>query len=520
MDNIFYIFRNTQKRTAYLAANLIPGILSSNGGDHSAMDFAMKLTDRGAFGGFESYGLFVVARFISTNGIPKDDKTIDALIWFMDHVKEQLGEMTQVNEEQPFFRMLLGLKEDISFDPDYYEKLAEPITSWLLKELPEVWQTLKEIKPDLCEWQDLEYLACMSLLKEINAFLYKAPKAEPSRLYAYLDKYVIGQESAKKILSTAVYGHLKRIKYKREKFLPDAVLLVGPSGCGKTELVKHLVEATELPVVIKDVSGMNGSQYTGGLHREDLLTDLLNSAGGNLEKAESGIVFMDEFDKVLIPAYDSQGVNIHEEVQSQLLTVIEGSEIEVIYKNERMMFDTSRLLFILAGAFQGIEEHIRSSSFKALNTGGTIGFDARLEKDNPEKLVKENVTTEVLLSYGMKRELAGRIGSIAVLDGLKREDFLRILSEPKDSMLSKLKEEFKALCGGEIRLSDGVKDKIVDMAQSYGVGARGLSIALRKLLMPVLYEAPEHKGVSVVQVSLDNEKIHADWTDSFAEEAN
>ena len=457
---------------------------------------------------------FVLHRFEEFNGKPADELEMEALTWVIGQADELINEDTdgtQTKDQHLFFKFITNLKDDISYDPGYYEKLAEPVIGWLLEELSFAYFSWWSDDDEKEAWEDGEYLASMELLREMQRTLFKAPNVAPSRLYTYLDRYVIGQDRAKKILSTAIYGHMKRIRHRREKFLPDAVLLVGPSGCGKTELVRHLIDATMLPAVITDVSGMNGSQYTGGLHREDLLIDLLNKAGGDLEKAENGIIFMDEFDKILIPSFDKNGINIHDEVQSQLLTVIEGSEIEITYREKRVLFDTSRLLFILAGAFQGIEEYIRESSFKSQKAAGTIGFEAALNKEVPARIDNKSVSIDVLLSYGMKREFAGRIGSIAVLDGLSRDDMKRILTQPKGCILERFQDEFNALCGGKLELEGDVLEKIVDTAMSYNVGARGLSIALRKMLTPIMYEAPDHRGDRGVKVSLCEGKLRTEW---------
>ena len=467
----------------------------------------------------ESAEKFIYKRFGEFNGLPVNEQDMEALSWFSDQAVEIFKDRESGSEDKPFFRLLQNLREDIKYDRQYFEKLAEPIIGWLLEELPFAYFSWHSGDDEKQCWQDWEYLASMELLVEMQGNLFKAPDVEPSRLYAYLDRYVIGQNRAKKILSTAIYGHMKRIRHKREQFLPDAVLLVGPSGCGKTELVRHLIDATMLPAAIIDVSGMNGSQYTGGLHREDLLIELLNKSGGDLEKAQNGILFMDEFDKVLIPSYDKNGIDTHDEVQSQLLTVIEGSEVAVTFRGEKVLFDTSRLLFILAGAFQGIEENIRTESNKSVKASGSIGFEAALSKDNPVKMDSKSVTVDVLLSYGMKRELAGRIGSIAVLDGLLREDYKRILTQPKNSILERFQEEFNALCGGELILEEDVLESVVDNAISYKVGARGLSIALRKMLFSVMYEAPDHKDARAARVSLVDGRIKTEWISSFKEEA-
>ncbi|MCR5676087.1 MAG: AAA family ATPase [Lachnospiraceae bacterium] len=514
--NLLRIFKYRQKQMDYMAQAFTNKLYSL--GDRENIRLYESLRMSGAFGRHEAYSLFVLRRYLEfyrPAEVSDNHAEADVLIWFMEAVHSVLDDPLIQSENRRFFDILLKLREDLAYDPNHYEALAETLTDWLLSELPFAFFHWWEDEDAPEEWADRDYIASMEFLRVLKQSLYKAPSAEPSRLHAYLDRYVIGQEDAKKTLSTAVYGHLKRIRYRREHFIPDAVMLVGPSGCGKTELVRRLAEATELPFVIVDVSGMNGSQYTGGLHREDLLIDLMNRANGDQEKAENGILFMDEFDKLLIPSIASNGTDTHEEVQNQLLTVIEGGEIEISWHDERIMFDTSRLLFIMAGAFQGIEENIRATSLRALRSSGTIGFDASLKKEMDTGLHPGSVTIDVLMSYGMKRELAGRIGSIAVLEPLKREDLRRILNEPKDCILRSFQSELHALCGMKLVLDDPVTEKILDMAEEYRVGARGLGIALRKLLLPVFYEAPEHRGAREVFVRIEDGRQIADWRDGL-----
>ena len=207
---------------------------------------------------------------------------------------------------------------------------------------------------------------------------------------------------------------------------------------------------------------------------------------------------MDEFDKLLVPSFDNKGIDTHAEVQGQLLTMIEGGQFEVeVDSDTRKMFDTSRILFILAGAFQGLEDFIRESK-KKKNSASTIGFSASLTKEMDVSVSAENVTNEVLIDFGMKRELAGRIGSVAVLDPLGREELKRILTEPKDCILERYARELRLYNGGRLVLKDDTIDEIIDRTLEYGVGARGLDIVLRKILTEVLFEAPDMKYVSRV----------------------
>lgn len=454
-----------------------------------------------------TYGKYILAKYIKRNSVPDEDMT-DALCYFLEQVNEVIEDPEIKPEERKFHDVLVKIKEDLAFDPNYYEPLAEKI-------LPVIKESLIDDPPEN-PGLDWDYLASLYLTDDLRERMYKAVSSEPSRLYKYLDQYVIGQKAAKKTLATAVYGHLKRIRHTNEKFIPDAVLLVGPSGCGKTELVRRLVDAVDLPCVFTDVSGLSASQYASKRTREDILMELYNKAGGDLKKAESGIIFLDEFDKLLVPSYTSEGVDSHEEVQGQLLTVVEGSKI-VIQDSPRIEFDTSRVLFIMAGAFEGLEDFILESKQKNGEIDGGIGFDSTLYKEADTRYTAENITHDVLIRYGMQREFAGRIGSITVVKQLSREDLSRILTEPKGNIFERYSSEVEVSCGGELCISERLKERLIDEAVEMNVGARGLSIVMRSYMKDVLYEAPEHKGVSKVSLDLDNDKVTVKWIEGSHE---
>ncbi len=315
---------------------------------------------------------------------------------------------------------------------------------------------------------------------------------KPAEMKAYLDQFIIGQDEAKRAICTAVYGHAKRVRHPEVKFAPDIVLLIGPSGCGKTEIMRRIREITDDPMVFTDVSNLGASQYRGR-HKEDILLDLYGQAGGKKAIAERGIIFMDEFDKLLLPAISERGVNMHDDVQSQLLTMLEGSEVELRDGRQSFLLDTSRILFVLAGAFQGIDEYIRADQIEKKNIAGNIGFTAPLKKEMDLDFVRENINHEILMKYGMKRELAGRLASVTVLERLKREDLIRILTEPKDSLIERYRREIKLSGDAELEFTQEALEEIADMALDTGTGARALHSILAKALRRVLYDAPDSR---------------------------
>ncbi|MBP5609037.1 MAG: AAA family ATPase [Lachnospiraceae bacterium] len=336
---------------------------------------------------------------------------------------------------------------------------------------------------------------------------------KPREIKEYLDRFVIGQRDAKLAVSTAVYGHGKRVRHPEERFAPDVVLLIGPSGCGKTEIMRRIREITDYPMVFTDVSSLGASQYRGR-HKEDILLELYEVSGRKKNLAEKGIVFMDEFDKLMLPAVSERGVNVHDDVQSQLLTMLEGAEVELKCDGQQLLLDTSRMLFVLAGAFQGLDEYIRTDKREKSNIPGGIGFKAVLEKDMNLDFIRDNINHEVLMKYGMKRELAGRISSIAVLEKLDIDDMIRILTEPEDSLVQRYERELKLSSGGELIFTDDALNAIAEEALKSAVGARALQSVLGRVLGKVMYKAPGIKGLKRVII---NEAVVKDGEEPLME---
>ena len=317
--------------------------------------------------------------------------------------------------------------------------------------------------------------------------------ATPAQIKAYLDRYVIGQEAAKRTIATAIFAHGIRIRHPETHFPNGTVLLIGPSGCGKTEIMRRIRDIAGLPMVFTDVSSLGMEQSTGR-HMEDILLNLWQAAGKDIERAEHGIVFLDEFDKLLLPAYAKSGLDKSNEVQSQLLTVLEGTTIEMRFENKQMVFDTSNLLFIFAGAFHGIEEDIRQDKLKRVS-GSSIGFGGLLAKELSNRITRENINHEVLISYGMKRELAGRISDIAVLERLSEEELVRIMTEAEGNVWSCYQREVELVCGAKLSLSKDMVCKIAREVREDETGARALHGRLRALVRDILYEQPNRRSM-------------------------
>lgn len=328
----------------------------------------------------------------------------------------------------------------------------------------------------------------------------KTGRLTPGKIKQYVDQYVIGQEAVKKAVALAVYRHDKMIRHPIERFAANVVLLIGPSGCGKTEIMRRIHEITKYPLVCTDVSSLGASQYRGR-HKEDLLLSLWEKAGRKKAEAERGIIFMDEFDKVLQPVFSDRGVNVHDDVQSQLLTMLEGSDVELKDNGRVFTLNTSHILFVLAGAFQGIEECVRENKAKEAKQSGYIGFQNPLMSEVDVGFRRENITHEVLMKYGMKRELAGRISEIAVLNPLKREDMIRILTVPQNNLIERYAREIRLACGAELVFTEGALEKIADMALAEETGARALHQIVRRALRQCLYEMPGKERISRITIT-------------------
>lgn len=325
-------------------------------------------------------------------------------------------------------------------------------------------------------------------------------KSKPAAIKEYIDKYVIGQEDAKMAISTAVYNHMKRMRNPEIAFPTDVVLLIGPSGCGKTEIMRRIKDVTDLPMVFTDVSSLGVSQ-TKGRHKEDILISLIDAAHGDIQKAQHGIVFMDEFDKLLVPAISSEGDDVHARVQGQLLTMLEGSDVEVKYKNSDITFNTSYVLFVLAGAFEGIEKYIKARAEEEDNYSGGIGFTAVSSKDMDFSIIKKNINHKILVDFGMKKELAGRIEDIAVMENLKKEDFIRILKESEDNIISKYKREIEIMNGASLEFDDDAIELIASNVIGLKIGARALTSEVRRVMRELLYKAPSMKNVKKITIT-------------------
>ena len=338
--------------------------------------------------------------------------------------------------------------------------------------------------------------------------IHKIPA--PHQIKASLDEYVIGQEHAKKVISVAVYNHYKRVAtgtmddIEIEK---SNMLMIGPTGCGKTYLVKTLARLLDVPLAIADATSLTEAGYIGD-DIESVISKLLAAADNDVEKAEHGIVFIDEIDKLAKKKNTNQRDVSGEAVQQGLLKLLEGSEVEVpVGANSKnamvpmVTVNTRNILFICGGAFPDLENIIK----ERLNKQASIGFYADLkDKYDNDPHILEKVTVDDIRAFGMIPEFIGRLPIIYTLDGLNEDMLVQILKEPKNAIL---KQYQKLLALDEVKLDyeEDALHAIAAKALEKHTGARGLRAILEEYMLDIMYEIP--KDDSIGQVIITREYI-------------